>query len=77
MKSIDKVKMHMLYTEFKLGYVEIARMFEVRNVEVVSVVEEVEEAKKAFANREKVVYRKHYVNPRRKNKDIKTIIVRR
>lgn len=70
--NAEKVQIHFMFHEMKHGYVQIARMYDIKAVSVIDVIAEVDMAKSEFQTREPVVYRKHYVNPNRgKSKDMR------
>lgn len=64
--NLEKVEIHHLFLEKEMGYVEIAREFDIPATLVVAIVKEVEDKKRRFQEREPVVYRKRYFNPARK-----------
>lgn len=70
LNNLEKVEIHHLFLEKGMGYVEIAREFEIPATQVVAVVKEVEAKKVAFNEREPVVYRKRYFNPEKKAKKV-------
>ncbi|UYD57631.1 hypothetical protein OFDDKENP_00255 [Aeromonas phage B614] len=63
--NAEKVQIHFMFREMKQGYVQIGRMYGIRPIDVPDVVVEVDAAKIDFEEREPVVYRRHYVNPKR------------
>lgn len=63
----EKTEIHFMFNELKVGLVELARRHELKSTDVFTIVQEVEAARVEFKNREPVVYRKHYVNPRFKS----------
>lgn len=63
--NAEKVQIHFMFHEMKQGYVQIARMYDIKAVSVIDIISEVDGAKSEFQTREPVVYRKHYVNPNR------------
>lgn len=63
--NAEKVQIHFMFREMKQGYVQIARMYDIKAVAVIDIIAEVDGAKLDFETREPVVYRKHYVNPNR------------
>ena len=64
--NAEKVQIHFMAKEMKHGYVQVARMYGIKPTDVPSILDEVEEARVDFNTREPVVYRRHYVNPKRK-----------
>lgn len=70
--NAEKVKIHFLFREMKLGYVQVARAMDMKPTDIPDIVAEVDGARLDFIEREPVVYRRHYVNPNRgKSKDLR------
>ncbi|APU01969.1 hypothetical protein [Aeromonas phage L9-6] len=65
LSNAEKVQIHFMFREMKQGYVQIGRMYDIRAVDVPDIVAYVDGAKLDFETREPVVFRKHYVNPKR------------
>ena len=65
LSSAEKVQVHFMFREMKHGFVQIAKMYDIRATNVIDVVKEVDEMRDNHLEaltREPVVYRKHFVN---------------
>lgn len=72
LSSAEKVQVHFMFREMKHGFVQIAKMYDIRATNVINVINEVDEMRDNHLEaltREPVVYRKHFVNPKRHQND--------
>lgn len=72
LSSAEKVQVHFMFREMKHGFVQIAKMYDIRATNVIDVVKEVDEMRDNHLEaltREPAVYRKHFVNPKRHQND--------